>query len=244
MRTRTFTRRQLQGAALSPRRPPREELVNTLEFEEVAKMVLPAAVYSTIAGGDRRAFDRIIFRPRMLVPTTDLDLSLDLFGQPHFAPILVGPVADQRRYHPEGELATRARRRGRQGGHHRQQPGERADRRHRRSGEDAALVFGLYRRRRWRSEADSASHRRRMQRSVSSRPPRTRIDWKAIEQIRRGVTIPVVIKGIMTTGDAKTAIEQGARGIVISDHGAATGKGAAIDVLPGSRISSAARRPS
>jgi 4-hydroxymandelate oxidase len=112
----TFTRRQALdrirasyggqgGTTRAGRRPPREELVNTLEFEEVAQMVLPAATFSTIAGGDRRAFDRIIFRPRMLVPTLDLDLRVELFGQPHFAPILVGPVADQRRYHADGELA-------------------------------------------------------------------------------------------------------------------------------------------
>jgi isopentenyl diphosphate isomerase/L-lactate dehydrogenase-like FMN-dependent dehydrogenase len=42
----------------------------------------------------------------MMVPTLDLDLSVALFGDTHFTPIVVGPVAEQRRYHPEGELAT------------------------------------------------------------------------------------------------------------------------------------------
>ena len=65
---------------------------------------------------------------------------------------------------------------------------------------------------------------------IASRSPR--MDWKAVEQIRRGVEIPVVVKGVMTTGDAKTAIEQGARGIVVSDHGGAGGKTAPIEVLP------------
>ncbi len=232
MRTRTFTRRQLQRAALSARRPPREELVNTLEFEEVAKMVLPAAEYSTIAGGDRRAFDRIIFRPRMLVPTTDLDLSLDLFGQPHFAPILVGPVADQRRYHPEGELAmvqgAAAARAGIIVSSRASAPiGDIAAR------AKTPLWYSVY------TDAGAAAQKQIQQATaagchvlvITSAAPR--IDWKAIAQLRRGVTIPVVIKGIMTTGDAKTAIEEGARGIVISDHGAATSKSAAIDVLPG-----------
>jgi isopentenyl diphosphate isomerase/L-lactate dehydrogenase-like FMN-dependent dehydrogenase len=232
MRTRTFTRRQLQGAVLSPRRPPREELVNTLEFEEVAKTVLPAAAYSTIAGGDRRPFDRIIFRPRMLVPTTDLDLSLDLFGQPHFAPILVGPVADQRRYHPEGELAmlsgAAAARAGIIVSSRASAPiGDIAAR------AKTPLWYSVY------TDAGAAAQKQIQQATaagcnvlvITSAAPR--IDWKAIAQLRRGVTIPVVIKGIMTTGDAKTAIEEGARGIVISDHGAATGKGAAIDALPG-----------
>jgi 4-hydroxymandelate oxidase len=72
----------------------------------VAKQVLDAAVYTAIAGGNRTAFDRMTFRPRYLVPTVDLDMTADLLGAPHVAPILVGPVADQRRFHPDGELAT------------------------------------------------------------------------------------------------------------------------------------------
>jgi len=232
MSTRTFTRRQLLRGTSSPRHPPREELANALEFEEVAKMVLPAVAYSTIAGGDRRAFDRIIFRPRVMVPTIDLDLSLDLFGQQHFAPILVGPFADQRRYHPEGELAmirgAAAARAGIIVSSRASAP----------IGDITAqaktpLWYSVY------ADAGSGAQKQIQQAAaagcsvlvITSSTPR--IDWKAIEQIRRGVTIPVVIKGIMTTGDARTAIEEGARGIVISDHGATNGKDAPIDVLPG-----------
>ena len=85
---------------------PRAELVNTLEYEEQAKLKLAPAVYSLIAGGDRAAFDRITLRPRVLVDTVDLDLSVTLFGERLFAPIVVGPIADQRRFHADGELAT------------------------------------------------------------------------------------------------------------------------------------------
>src|SRR5439155_9555987 len=88
------------------RLPPRQELVNVLEFEEAAKIALDAGAYATVAGGDRVAFDKITFRPRVMVSTLDLDLSVELFGETHFAPILVGPVADQRRFHADGELAT------------------------------------------------------------------------------------------------------------------------------------------
>ena len=91
---------------MSQRRVPVDELVNAFEFEEAAKAALPATAFSTIAGSDRAALDRMTFRPRMNVPTLDLDLSLDLFGQRHFAPILVGPVSEQRRFHTDGELAT------------------------------------------------------------------------------------------------------------------------------------------
>src|SRR5262249_55277204 len=56
--------------------------------------------------GERAGFDRITFRPRMMVPTLDLDLGVRLVGATHFAPLIVGPVADQRRFHTDGELAT------------------------------------------------------------------------------------------------------------------------------------------
>ncbi len=85
---------------------PVDEFVNTLEVELMAKRKLPPALFQEIAGSDRRSFDRMTFRPRMLVDTTKLDLSLDLFGQRHFAPILIGPAAQQQRFHPDGELAT------------------------------------------------------------------------------------------------------------------------------------------
>lgn len=52
-----------------------------------------------------------------------------------------------------------------------------------------------------------------------ARPDRAPIDWKTIATLRRGLDVPVVIKGVMTTEDAKTAVEEGASGLVVSDHG-------------------------
>ena len=62
---------------------PREELVNILEFEEEAKKKLQPATFALIAGGDRALFDRITLRPRMNIPTTDMDLTVNLFGEDH-----------------------------------------------------------------------------------------------------------------------------------------------------------------
>ncbi len=84
---------------------PRADLVNVFEFGEVAQRMLPSTVFSTIAGSDRSYFDRITFRPRMMVPTTNLDMTTELFGEKMFAPIIVGPTARQQTYHPDGELA-------------------------------------------------------------------------------------------------------------------------------------------
>ena len=85
---------------------PRDELVNVPEFEAEAERVLAADLFRLLAGSDRATFERITFRPRMMVNCVDLSLAVDLFGVSLFAPIVVGPVSDQVRFHPDGELAT------------------------------------------------------------------------------------------------------------------------------------------
>lgn len=231
----------MRRQATAARRPPRDEIVNLPEFEEVAKQVLPPEAYSAIAGGDREAFDRITFRPRMLVPTVDLDLSVELFGDRHIAPILVGPVAEQRRYHADGELATV------RGASAARAAVIISSRSSVPIGEIAAeartpLWYSVY------ADAD-ATTRKQVQQAVASgckvlcitagarldgtRASRSRVDWRAIEQIRRSVDVPIVIKGVMTTADANAAIQQGARGIIVSDHGgAARGTASPIEILP------------
>jgi len=84
---------------------PRTDLVNVLEYETQARLVLGPAKLAPILGSDRTVTDRITLRPRMNIPTRDLDLTSTLFGDQHFTPIIVGPIADQKRFHPEGEVA-------------------------------------------------------------------------------------------------------------------------------------------
>jgi 4-hydroxymandelate oxidase len=222
--------------------PPRDELVNALEFEDVARLKLPPPVFSTIAGGDRAPFDRITFRPRMMVPAHAMDLSVELFGDTHFTPILVGPVAEQRRYHPDGEVATV---RGASAG-------------------KAAVIVSS------RSSApiaDIAAHAQtplwysvyaegdvnapeRVRQAVAAgckvvcitigaslngdrATARPRADSKAIDQIRKGLDVPVLIKGVMSAQDARTAVDQGAHGIVVSNHGGVGSNTLSpIEVLP------------
>ena len=122
---------------------PREELVNILEFEEEAKKKLQPATFALIAGGDRALFDRITLRPRMNIPTTDMDLSV--------TPVRRGSLhADHRRADRRSEALPsrrrardgKRRRRG-EGADDRQQPLERAARRHCRGREAVVLVSGL-----------------------------------------------------------------------------------------------------
>ena len=202
---------------MEQRLPKRDDLVNVLEFEDAARIVLAPAVFATIAGGDRAGFDRITFRPRMMVPTLDLDLSVELFGTTHFSPLLVGPIADQRRYHAEGELAT-AR-------------GAAAARAamivSSRSSVPLAQVAGQANPP-WFSVYCDGDARHQIERAqeagctvmcIAAEPGRTP-DWRRIEAITRGLTTPVAIKGVMTPHDAATAIGLGAKAVIVSNHGA------------------------
>src|SRR5436190_22666461 len=77
--------------------PPVGELLNAAEFEAIAQRKLDPATFAEIAGGDRSAFERITFRPRMMVDSTKADYSVTLFGQALFMPILAGPLAQLNR---------------------------------------------------------------------------------------------------------------------------------------------------
>jgi 4-hydroxymandelate oxidase len=108
-------RPQQPGSSLPDRMPAIDEMVNVFDFEPLLKARIPKDAYDYIAGGaddewtirrNRKAFSRILLRPRFLVDVSKLDLSLDLFGQRIEMPILISPTGAHQRAHPEGELAT------------------------------------------------------------------------------------------------------------------------------------------
>ena len=97
------------------RLPALEDLVNVFDFEPVCKARVLKSSYDYVAGGvdnewslrhNREAFDKIVFRPRMLVNTSSLDLSTTLFGTKIDFPILIAPTAGHGQLTPDGELAT------------------------------------------------------------------------------------------------------------------------------------------
>ncbi len=44
-------------------------------------------------------------------------------------------------------------------------------------------------------------------------------DWKLVRFIKNNTRLPIIVKGVLTTSDAKNAIKHGADGIWISNHG-------------------------
>jgi 4-hydroxymandelate oxidase len=212
---------------------PREELVCVPEFEAEAARVLADNLARALAGSDRAAFERITFRPRMMVNCVDLNLGLDLFGQSLFAPILIGPVADQRRFHPEAELATL---RGAAAAKAAVVLSSRSSLPVTELAAQAAtpLFYQAF------ASDDAARVRAGVQDAEragcnavvvtvgpderSDRRPGRR-DWSAVDAVRGATALPVVVKGVLTPDDATTAVAHGARGLIVSSHGRAEGTG-------------------
>jgi len=216
---------------------PLGELVNSLEFEEQAKLVLSDEVFSSIAGSDRSVFDRFTFRPRMNVSTLDMDLSVDLFGHSLFTPIVVGPVSNQKRYHPGGERETMAGASAAKAvtivSDHASEP----------ISEIAAIAreaampfwFAVY------ADADAPARARlavsagatavfvtvKASYDINGKPVPAKdiaeIDWSLIETIRKSVDVPIVLKGAMSEADATSAAERGVDGLVVSNFGGLLG---------------------
>jgi 4-hydroxymandelate oxidase len=257
MSTSALTRRDLLAVVGAPLRqhaphadgeqrrlPPLGELVNVLEFDGAAKIKLDPAVYAAIGGSHRDAFDRITLWPRVFIDSAPLNLATELFGEKMFAPILVGPVGQQRQFHPDGEHATV-------------------------QGASAAKATVVISSRSsypieeikakapagtslWYQaflERDSKSVRSQIERAINagcravcltlggpwserSSPVATgaRPDWRAIEQLRQGISVPVLLKGVTTASDAQGAVDRGIQGIVVSNRDLTRGP-ATIEVL-------------
>jgi 4-hydroxymandelate oxidase len=221
---------------------PRVDLVNVPEFEDVAARKLAPDVYEGIAGGDRSFFDRITFRPRMMVPTTHLDLTISLFGEKMFAPVMVGPVARLQNYHPDGEAgmvrAASAAKAWMVVSCESSQPLEKIA-----TESKTTLWYQVF------PEQDVAGARTKMDLAVKAgckaicitvgAPiPNTKarpvVNWTRIGQMRKGIGVPVLIKGIMTPQDATEALKQGIDGIVVSNYGGLLipGIASSMEMLP------------
>ena len=205
---------------------PRTDLVNILEYETQARLVLGPAKAAPILGSDRTVTDRITLRPRMNIPTRDLDLTSTLFGDEHFTPIIVGPIANQKRFHPEGEIAM-AR-------------GASAAKAAMVVSSDASaplaeiaqaattpLWLQVYAKspkvKDILAEAESAKAKAvivTVNAGTSAGGPAAQegIDWAAVDTVVKATSLPVIVKGITRPQDAKEAAARGAKGVVVSNY--------------------------
>ncbi|MQI71932.1 alpha-hydroxy-acid oxidizing protein, partial [Escherichia coli] len=91
------------------------EITNVSEYEAIAKQKLPKMVFDYYASGaedqwslqeNRNAFSRILFRPRILIDVSKIDMATTVLGFKLSMPIMIAPTAMQKMAHPEGEYAT------------------------------------------------------------------------------------------------------------------------------------------
>src|SRR5208282_5891473 len=92
-----------------------DQALDVMEFEAVARKMLPPAHFAYLAtGGDddatvginHEAYSRLEIRSRRLVDVSKLDTSVQLFGTTWETPIFLCPVGSMKAFHPEGEVAA------------------------------------------------------------------------------------------------------------------------------------------
>jgi 4-hydroxymandelate oxidase len=233
---------------------PLNETVNAFEIEAAAERKLSSTVFSAIAGGDRQAFERIVFRPRRFINPQPIDLTVELFGEKLYTPIIVGPVAHQQDYHAEGEVALA------RGASASKTPVVISDR----SSQPIEKITVQAKAGSWYQvypEADMGPVLARVQKAAAAgckaicitvgtpyrplgaggapNPAKLvadgdpRISWAVIDQVRQAAKCPVVLKGIMHPDEARAAAEKGVDGIIVSNHAGMflPGVAAPIEVL-------------
>jgi 4-hydroxymandelate oxidase len=230
-----------QASPARPRPTPLDELVNVLEFEAEAQRALAADVFRAVSGSDRPPFERITFRPRLMINCVDLDLTTEVAGQKLFAPIIAAPIAELRQFHIDGEMATV---RGASAAKAALVVSARASTPIESLVKEATtpLFYQVF------AADDAARNASRVQAAVQAgckgvvvtigstnggaRSP-GRSEWQAVEAVRRAATVPVVVKGILSADEASTAIRVGAQAIVVSSYGqpGAPGRLAPLDAL-------------
>ena len=266
--------------------------INVMDFASLAKAKLDPLAWDYLEGGaedeaslrdNRRAFDRIIIRPRALVDVHKIDLSLELFGQKLDYPIILDPAGGKNCFYRDGESVV-ARAAGKMKALHITNGGIQKTLE---AGQGPAIWWqvttgGDLRTpqtmrsfvKRIESQGCSAicfttdimyvSHRERdmrnrldrswcetgiPERDASGKLPPPKNYWKAgiypsrpfptptwqnVGELRSLTKLPIVLKGLLTSEDAELAVEHGASGIIVSNHGARQldHVGGTIEALP------------
>jgi len=234
---------------------PLDEVLNTFEIEAMAERRLSSTAFAAIAGGDRNAFDHLIFRPRRFVNAEEVDLTTTLFGDTMYTPILVGPASEQQRFHPEGELATV---RGASAVNTSVVISDRSSHPIEKIAGEAkvSIWYQIF------PQVDMAPVLNNVQRAAKAgckviilsvgaiRNPgasstasgtsslalngNPHPTWTLVEQVRQAAKLPVVLKGIMSPDEAKVAAGKGVDGVIVSNYGAPFTEGVAapMELLP------------
>ncbi|CAI5962276.1 unnamed protein product [Closterium sp. NIES-64] len=244
-------------AMAAPASNPSNTVTNISEFQCLAKEKLPKQAYDYYASGaedqwtlaeNRNAFERIRFRPRILIDVSSVDTTTSVLGHRISMPIMLAPTAFQRMAHPEGELAT-ARAAAKFDTamvlsswatssveevasvgpglrffqlyvYKDRQVVEQLVRRAERAGFKAiALTVDTPRLGRREADIKKQSQESGLSSYVAGQIDRS-LSWKDIAWLKSITSLPILVKGVITAEDAEISIEYGAAGIIVSNHGA------------------------
>eukprot|EP00932_Pfiesteria_piscicida_P004197 SRR837773.14100.p1 GENE.SRR837773.14100~~SRR837773.14100.p1 ORF type:complete len:490 (+),score=237.38 SRR837773.14100:134-1471(+) len=95
------------------RKPPLSAMLNTFDFESVAREVLEPQAWGYYSSGaddeitlrdNHMAFQRVTMRPRILINVREIDMSTTLLGVPAALPLYFSATALAKLAHPDGEV--------------------------------------------------------------------------------------------------------------------------------------------
>ena len=264
------------------------------DYRDLARRQLDDQVWDFVEGGagtertvsaNRRAFERVTLRPRVLVDVSGCDTRTELLGAALATPVGVAPTAYHRLAHPDGEVAT-ARGAGATGAlyvvsifasrtlediaaeatgplwiqlywlRRREVLAGLLDRAGAAGCRAVVLTVDAPQLGRRRRDARNgfaigsgvsavnldqalmaSAHRSDPGRSALAVHTAEAVDpsvtWSDLAWLRARSPLPLVLKGILTAQDAVLAVEHGADGIVVSNHGGRQldGAAASLDAL-------------
>ena len=249
--------------------------VNLFEAEDQARAKLPPEIFDYYAGGandeislrqNRRIYDDMSLRYRVLVDVSQRSLKTSLLGFEMPAPIVIAPMSFQQMAHPDGEIAT-ARAASEAGIIMTASTFATCNMESIAKAANGHLWFQLYTHRDramtkdlvLRAEAcgykalvltadvPELGRRERDERHGFKLPPEMRVanfpdlkvesehgsglqtfiqglrdgslSWKDVDWLASITKMPILIKGIVRGDDALLAIEHGAKGVIVSNHG-------------------------
>jgi len=92
-----------------------KDVLDVMEFEEIARRTLPPAHWGYVSTGvdddvtlkaNMGGFKRIELRPRRLIDVSKIDMRTEIFGTTWESPLFLCPVGGQRMFHPDGEVGS------------------------------------------------------------------------------------------------------------------------------------------
>lgn len=232
------------------------DFVSNEEIIQHARRRLNQGAWDYLVGGsesettlrrNRHAFDRIAFRPRILVDVSDIDPSTSFLGQTLRIPAILAPIGSLQVFDPEGGVAaTRAATEF--GILHVVSSATEPALEETAAATSTPKIFQLYVHgdMQWTEDiiarvkaagyaalaltVDVAHYSRRERPMVSRyQPPSRRVPpdrkylasltWETMDHIRELAGLPFMLKGIQTAEDAEIAVQHGVDVLWVSNHG-------------------------